>query len=90
MRTKQIMNPDWLFKVKSLSPITLAEEISDHVKIVIIIVENDEVTPMKLSEEYYEKLKSLNKNANYILIPNEGHEILLNDKVMNEIKDLLK
>ncbi len=54
-----------------------------------MVGDKDDVAPVYLSKEYYDKLKSFNKKCKLVLIPNGGHEILLNDKVMNEARDLI-
>lgn len=89
MHTKQMLNLAWWFNFQSISPIAVADSISEETEVTIVVGDKDDVAPVYLSKEYYDKLKSLNKKCKLVLIPNEGHEILLNDKVMNEVRDLI-
>ena len=83
-------NPIWSAEVKSISPHIVAEKINKNTKVVLVIGERDDVTPIELSREYYEELKSLGIDVKLIPIPNEGHEILLSDAVQKAIKELLQ
>ena len=89
MHNRQMLNLAWLFNVQSISPMAVADSISEETEVTIVVGEKDDVTPIYLSKEYYEKLKSLNRKCKLVSIPNESHEILLNGIVMNELKNLM-
>jgi predicted esterase len=90
MSKKQPLNPLWYLKVKSISPISVAKDISRETEVVIISGANDDIAPISLSKEYYKELKTLGIKTDFISLPNEGHEILLSDPVLNSIKNNLK
>lgn len=83
-------NPIWSAEVKSISPVDVAEKINEIEEVVLIIGEQDDVTPIALSREYYEKLKLLQRNVQLILIPGVGHEILLSTQVLDAVNEILK
>lgn len=89
MLKKQWANPYWLFPVNSISPMDVARKISDNMEIQIIVGGNDDVTPPYINKEYADWLKSLNKKEQYFVVPNQGHEILLDETVLNRILAIL-
>jgi pimeloyl-ACP methyl ester carboxylesterase len=89
MSTQQPSNDDWKESVSSISPQTLIDSISPNNKMVLISGDYDEVVPMDLSVRYYEELLRKNKQAQFIRIPYESHEIMQHDSVMLAMYRLL-
>jgi dipeptidyl aminopeptidase/acylaminoacyl peptidase len=89
MSNKQLFNPGWLFDVRSISPLSVVENIDPKTEVIVMVGEKDEVTPTELSLEYYNKLKSNNKRSKIIVIPDLGHEILLHKTILEQIKSVL-
>ena len=89
MGKKQPLNPFWYFKVKSISPIDVVGNISKETEIVMISGSDDDVTPIDLSLAYHTALTNLVIHADFISLPDEGHEILLGTPVINRINTLL-
>ncbi|MBS1682127.1 MAG: prolyl oligopeptidase family serine peptidase [Bacteroidetes bacterium] len=83
-------DPLWNEPVESISPLDVADKIAKETQVVLMIGEKDDITPIELSRQYNEKLKSLNRNVKLISIPNEGHEILLSKPVMKAIAEVLR
>jgi predicted esterase len=80
----------WKDSVSSISPITVVNKISKSTEVIVITGEKDDVAPTDLSTEFYNALKNEGINSKLIRIPNEGHEILLNDSVFSAIKNLMQ
>lgn len=89
MGRKQFYNPGWLSSVSSISPHEVADKIDPNTRVLILIGEKDDVTPLELSQEYEKQLQNLHIPSQLIQIPNEGHEIFLNDTVFNAIRSVL-
>lgn len=84
MSTQQPDFLAWKKPVHSVSPISVANTIQKQTKVAVIIGEKDDVTPLALSIEYYNKLKEIGTKVNLIQVPDEGHELLFHDAVMKE------
>jgi predicted esterase len=69
----------WRFPVRSISPLTVVEYISDSARIRLIIGADDNITPPKFSQIYADELSRLGLDFDLTLLPDRGHEIL-NDK----------
>jgi pimeloyl-ACP methyl ester carboxylesterase len=89
MSQQQPNVPQWKDSVGSISPISVVNKISKNTEVVVITGEKDDVAPTELSTKFYDALKSNGVHSTLIRIPNEGHEILLNDSVFSAIKTLL-
>lgn len=90
MRRLQPVNLLWWIPVSSVSPIDVVKDISPSTKVTLIVGEQDNVTPPALSREYYQKADSLHRRANLVLVPGEGHEILLHPQVSQEIEKAIR
>lgn len=90
MSKRQPFNPWWYLNVKSISPGDVAKNISKETEVIMISGANDEEAPIHLSAEYHKLLKDREIESDFISLPNEGHEILLSDPVINRIKNSLK
>jgi predicted esterase len=75
----------WDIPVKSLSPHEGAGSVSKKTKVVVISGDQDEVALPRYSQEYYTLLQKQKVPVELINIAGEGHEILLNEKVLEAI-----
>lgn len=89
MGKQQPENPAWRDPVRSISPIDVADKIKKNTEVVIISGEKDSIAPTKLSVEYYNKIKTNGIKSRLIMVPNKGHEILLNDSVFATLKKII-
>jgi len=90
MFRKQSFNPVWLLPVGSVSPVLVAEGITDSTQVTLITGVADDITPIAMPYQYYQQLKALHKNARHIALAGQGHEILLEDTVVRTIGGMLK
>lgn len=90
MKEKQYLNPLWSLKVNSISPTDVAKDIDKKTKVFIIVGTEDDITPINLSAEYNDYLRSLDITTDFTLIQDQGHEILLNREVVLKIESILK
>lgn len=79
----------WKDSVNSVSPLDVAGKVSKGTEVIIISGTKDSIAPTELSVGYFNKLKKYGVKSKLILVPNEGHEILLNDLVFAALKTLL-
>ena len=86
MSSKQPYYKFWKESVQSISPITIADSLPSNSQIILLHGLKDDVVPFGISNMYYQKLKSKNKDVEIIKIENGGHEIFLSDIVINTIK----
>jgi pimeloyl-ACP methyl ester carboxylesterase len=89
MSRKQPGFSAWKDSVTSVSPNTVAANISKGTKVIIISGTGDDVTPTQLSVDYYNLLKNYGIDAGLIQIAGEKHDILLHSKVFEAIKTLI-
>lgn len=78
-------SPVWLLPVRSLSPIVTLDSMSPAVTVIAISGANDPIALPEYAEAYVRKAQSRGLSASIKLIPNQGHEILLNDAVIKEV-----
>lgn len=90
MQGVQPLNWAWSFPVRSVSPHQLASKVSRKIPVLLIAGENDEVVPLSIIQEYVRLLTKNGVNARLVVLPQEGHEILLDPKVGKEIAELVK
>jgi predicted esterase len=89
MSKKQPAVTAWKDSVRSISPHSVINRIDQKVKVLIVSGEKDETAPRELSRDYYHQLLDRGLNARLIEIPNEGHEIFLDDRVLSAIHEFL-
>lgn len=90
MSKQQPAVKDWKDSVNSISPVKVVNLIPKNTKIVMLSGEKDEITPINLSQEYYSELRKHGINSKLVQIPDKGHEVFLNEMVLNEIKALIE
>lgn len=88
MLQKQFPNLLWLLPVGSISPMAAADSLGET-SVLLVVGDKDEVTPARLSREYYNKLKARQANTKLVLLPGRGHEILLDKQVVEIASSLL-
>lgn len=76
-------------EIKTLSAIQQVENISDQVKIVMVVGGKDNVTPPYLSERYREKAAGLGKDIRFVQLEGKGHEIFLDAEVFKNLATLI-
>jgi pimeloyl-ACP methyl ester carboxylesterase len=79
----------WKDSVTSISPLAVADQIKKTTEVLLISGEKDDVAPTRYSIEYDHKLRSNGIKSSLIIVPGEGHEILLHDSVLASIKKLI-
>ena len=89
MAKKQPGIPAWKDSVDSISPEEFVGKISKHTEALIISGKNDDIAPTQLSVNYSDKLKKYGVKSELIQIPNQGHDILLEDSVLAAIKTFI-
>lgn len=80
----------WDIEVSSLSPIEELKNIPDSTPIVVVHGENDPVVPVSIIQNYVAELKANNKNVQFRLLQDQGHEIALNKEIFEIVKGLIK
>ncbi len=80
----------WDVPVKSLSPHEGVKKVSKRIKVMVISGDQDDVALPRFSQEYYALLQKQQVPVEFINIAGEGHEILLNEKVLEAIGRMVK
>ncbi len=78
-------DPMWLLPVKSLSPIDTLDQMQKGIIITAISGADDPVALPEYARAYIDKAKSRGLDATMITLPGEGHEILLNQRVIDTV-----
>jgi pimeloyl-ACP methyl ester carboxylesterase len=77
--------PLWLWPVRAVSPLDTVNEVPTTTEIRAISGAEDAVAPPQEARAYVEKAKERGVDATLTLIPNEGHEILLEQSVIDAV-----
>lgn len=83
-------NPIWLRPVRSLSPMDLAENVSERVHVRLLVGSEDTVAPPQFSKEYAEALKKRGVDVILTIAPKLEHDILLEPIAFEQLKALLE
>ncbi len=83
-------DPIWRVPVESLSPMDLAARVDTHTVVKVIVGSANDVAPPPLSRAYAQRLRSRDSHVDLVEIPGAGHDILLNQRVLEEIGKVLK
>jgi predicted esterase len=78
-------NPMWLLPVHSLSPLRTLDQMGNGTKVVAISGTNDPITLPQYAHAYVEKASVRGISASMITIAGQGHEILDDPVVINEV-----
>lgn len=78
-------DPMWLLPVRSLSPMDTLDQMQKGTVITAISGSDDPITLPIYARAYIEKAKARGLDATMITIPGEGHEILLDPRVIEII-----
>ena len=82
--------PLWDAPVRSISPLDVVEGVSKTMRIVMVVGEKDNVAPPNLTERYSAALKKRKINVHVIVLPGQGHEILLDAAIIQQLSILIK
>ncbi|SFR55200.1 Alpha/beta hydrolase family protein [Robiginitalea myxolifaciens] len=80
----------WDMEVSSLSPIENISSIDDSTQIGIIHGDKDEIVPIGIAYSYRKALESDHKTVNFLTLENQGHEVALNPRVFELVKEFIK
>lgn len=75
--------------VQSLSALMLLPKVKPTTTIHLIVGEQDDVTPVWLSKRYHEQAIKQGKQAELTIVPEKGHDILLDPAVFEQLAKLL-
>ncbi len=78
-------DPMWLLPVRSLSPMDTLDRMQKSTAITAISGADDPITLPEYARAYIDKAKQRGLDATFITIPGEGHEILLDQRVIDII-----
>jgi pimeloyl-ACP methyl ester carboxylesterase len=78
-------DPMWLLPVHSVSPMNTLDEMQKGTAITAISGSDDPITLPEYARAYIDKAKQRGLDATFITIPGEGHEILLDPRVIEII-----
>jgi len=78
-------DPMWLLPVNSLSPMDTLDQMQKGTAITAISGSDDPITLPEYARAYIDKAKQRGLDATFITIPGEGHEILLDQRVIDII-----
>jgi alpha-beta hydrolase superfamily lysophospholipase len=83
-------SPVWLLPAQSLSPLDTVSGMSPITEVTAISGVNDPLTLPEYAQRYVAKAKSLGIAASLVMIPDKGHEILLDPKVIEMVETTVK
>ncbi len=83
-------DPMWLVPVHSLSPMDTLDQMQKGIIITAISGADDPVTLPEYARAYVDKAKSRGLDATMITLPGEGHEILLNRRVIDVVAEAVR
>lgn len=75
----------WRLPVRSISPLSVVENIVDSVQVRLIVGSNDSITPPELSYIYMNELMRHGLDSELTVLPDRGHEILNDEEVLHHI-----
>ena len=90
MFERQDENPIWLQPITSLSPMDLAEKVSNRMHVRLLVGSEDPVAPPGLTNEYAEALGRHGVEAAVVIAPRLEHNILLEPIAYEQLKILLE
>ena len=73
----------------SLSPLDLADRVSEKVLVRMLVGEHDEVTPPALTHEYAAALKQHGTNVTVTVAPGLPHDILLEPAAFEQLRQVV-
>jgi pimeloyl-ACP methyl ester carboxylesterase len=79
----------WREPVTSLSPVDLAAAVSPHARVRLVVGSADRIAPPSLSEKYARALRRRGIAVTLTVVPNLGHDVLLEPMVLKELAALL-
>lgn len=74
---------------RSLQPLDFVSEVSRGATVRLLVGDQDEVTPLELSQRYADRLQRRGVNAQLTVLPGLGHNIMFTAPVFAEIARLL-
>ena len=77
--------PLWLWPVHAVSPMDTVNEVPTTTEIRAISGAEDPIAPPQEAQAYVEKAKARGIDATLTLLPGEGHEILLDQRVIDAV-----
>lgn len=77
--------PSWLWPVRAESPLETVSEVSMSTEIRAISGAEDPIAPPQEAQAYVDKAKARGLDATLTLLPGEGHEILLDQRVIDAV-----
>lgn len=83
-------NPIWLRPVRSLSPMDLAENVSERVHVRLLVGSEDTVAPPQFSKKCAEARKKRGVDVILTIAPKLEHDILLEPIAFGQLKALLE
>ena len=83
-------NPLWLLPVSSISPEDEAISVAHDVRVRMVVGADDPVTPEPLTSAYAAALEARGVPVTVTILPNLGHEILLEPATLDQLKDLMR
>lgn len=83
-------NPSWLRPVRSLSPMDLAENVSERVHVQLLVGSEDTVAPPQFSKKCAEARKKRGVDVILTIAPKLEHDILLEPIAFEQLKALLE
>jgi pimeloyl-ACP methyl ester carboxylesterase len=89
MFKKQVF-PMWLWPVKSLSPLALADKVAPSIHVRMVVGSKDDVTPVNLTEEYAEALRKRGDDVQVTIAPGLPHMMLLEPVAYEQLKELVQ
>jgi predicted esterase len=82
-------NPLWLLPVDAISPKDHVREIPHDTRIRLVAGSNDPITPPWLAYDFQRAVRQHGGNCDVVLLKNLGHDILLEPRVLSELRDIL-
>lgn len=81
-------SPLWDQPVESLSPLSVASQVSKEAHIRMIVGDNDQVVPPQFTKTYADRLATRGVDVRVLQIPGKTHNILLEPEVETELEQL--
>jgi pimeloyl-ACP methyl ester carboxylesterase len=82
-------SPLWLFPTYSISPIQTLDQMEKSTAVTAISGSNDPIALPQYAESYVERARQLGISASMIVLPGQGHEILNDPDVINQIATII-
>lgn len=75
--------------IHSLPPITLVENISEEVSIIMMTGTEDKVAPLRISKKYQSAALNAGKNVILIKLPDRHHNTFIYSKVFKKLSEII-